>query len=111
MDAEQRYIEEANFECEDLAYDKLRRMKNLGYHLSMAIHRDAHRIPVKNGIIQNLGIMVSSDHDVPFVVSIFHQEDDIPILVDMSAISMDEYLDLMNQNRSITHEIKRKNNR
>ena len=108
MDAEQRYIEEANFEFEDVAYDKIISLGNLGYHLAMTIHEHAHKIPVNNGIIQKFGVMVEDDGDIPFQVKIFHQEDDVPILVDMDEIGIDEYLDLMNQNKSITHEGKKK---
>jgi len=104
MDAEQRYIEEANFEFEDMAYDKIISLGNLGYHLAMTIHKHAHKIPVNNGIIQKFGVMVEDAGDIPFQVKIFHQEDDVPILVDMDEIDMDGYLDLMNQNKSITHE-------
>jgi hypothetical protein len=104
MDAEQRYIEEANFEFEDMAYDKIISLGNLGYHLAMTIHEHAHKIPVNNGIIQSFGVMVQRDGDFPFQVKIFHQDDDVPILVDMEEIGMDNYLDLMNQNKSITHE-------
>ena len=109
MDAEQRYIEEANFEFEDAAYDKIITMGNMGYHLAMTIHDNAHKIPSNNGIIQKFGVMVQRDGDFPFQVKIFHQEDDVPILVDMEEIEMDEYLDLMNQNKSITHEKKKTN--
>jgi hypothetical protein len=108
MDAEQRYIEEANFEFEDMAYDKIISLGNLGYHLAMTIHEHAHKIPVNNGIIQKFGVMVEDAGDIPFQVKIFHQEDDVPILVDMDEIDIDEYLDLMNQNKSITHEGKKK---
>lgn len=108
MDAEQRYIEEANFEFEDMAYDKIISLGNLGYHLAMTIHEHAHKIPVNNGIIQRFGVMVEDAGDIPFQVKIFHQEDDVPILVDMDEIDIDEYLDLMNQNKSITHEGKKK---
>ena len=104
MDAEQRYIEEANFEFEDMAYDKIISLGNLGYHLAMTIHKHAHKIPVNNGIIQKFGVMVEGASDIPFQVKIFHQDDDVPILVDMDEIDIDEYLDLMNQNKSITHE-------
>jgi|TARA_R110002020_G_scaffold94926_6_gene228007 hypothetical protein len=110
MDAEQRYIEEANFEFEDIAYDKIITLGNLGYHLAMTIHDHAHKIPPNNGIIQKFGVMVQRDGDIPFQVKIFHQEDDVPILVDMEEIGMDEYLDLMNQNKSITHEKNKKTN-
>ncbi len=108
MDAEQRYIEEANFEFEDMAYDKIISLGNLGYHLAMTIHEHAHKIPVNNGIIQRFGVMVEDDGDIPFQVKIFHQDDDVPILVDMDEIDIDEYLDLMNQNKSITHGGKKK---
>ena len=108
MDAEQRYIEEANFEFEDMAYDKIISLGNLGYHLAMTIHEHAHKIPVNNGIIQKFGVMVEDDGDIPFQVKVFHQDDDVPILVDMDEIDMDEYLDLINQNKSITHEGKKK---
>ena len=104
MDAEQRYIEEANFEFEDMAYDKIITLGNLGYHLAITIHEHAHKIPVKNGIIQNFGVMVSQGDDIPFQVKIYHEKDDVPILVDMDVITIDNYLDLMNQNKSITHE-------
>jgi len=108
MDAEQRYIEEANFEFEDMAYDKIISLGNLGYHLAMTIHEHAHKIPVNNGIIQKFGVMVEDDGDIPFQVKVFHQDDDVPILVDIDEIDMDEYLDLINQNKSITHEGKKK---
>ena len=108
MDAEQRYIEEANFEFEDMAYDKIISLGNLGYHLAMTIHEHAHKIPVNNGIIQKFGVMVEDAGDIPFQVKIFHQDDDVPILVDMDEIDIDEYLDLINQNKSITHEGKKK---
>ncbi len=108
MDAEQRYIEEANFEFEDMAYDKIISLGNLGYHLAMTIHEHAHKIPVNNGIIQKFGVMVEDAGDIPFQVKIFHQDDDVPILVDMDEIDIDEYLDLMNQNKSITHGGKKK---
>ncbi len=101
MDAEQRYIEEANFEFEDAAYDKIITMGNMGYHLAMTIHDNAHKIPSNNGIIQKFGVMVQRDGDFPFQVKIFHQEDDVPILVDMEEIEMDEYLDLMNQTNQL----------
>ena len=107
MDAEQRYIEEANFEFEDVAYDKIITLGNLGYHLAMTIHDHAHKIPVKNGIIEKYAVMVQRDGDTPFKVKIFYQDDDVPILVDVEKIDMDEYLDLINQNKSITHEIKK----
>ena len=104
MDAEQRYIEEANFEFEDMAYDKIITLGNLGYHLAMTIHEHAHKIPVNNGIIQKFGVMVEDAGDIPFQVKIFHQEDDAPVLVDMDVITIDDYLDLIIQNKSITHE-------
>jgi len=104
MDAEQRYIEEANFEFEDMAYDKIISLGNLGYHLAMTIHEHAHKIPVNNGIIQKFGVMVEDAGDIPFQVKIFHQEDDAPVLVDMDVITIDDYLDLIIQNKSITHE-------
>lgn len=109
MDAEQRYIEEANFEFEDMAYDKIITLGNLGYHLAIQIHEHAHKIPVKEGIIQRFGVMVSQDVDIPFQVKIYHQKDDVPILVDMDVITIDDYLDLMNQNKSITHETREGN--
>jgi len=74
----------------------------------MTIHDNAHKIIPNNGIIQKFGVMVQRDGDFPFQVKIFHQEDDVPILVDMEEIGMDEYLDLINQNKSITHEIQKK---
>jgi hypothetical protein len=49
-------------------------------------------------------VMVSQDVDIPFQVKIYNQPDDVPILVDMDIITIDEYLDLINQNKSITHE-------
>jgi len=104
MDAEQRYIEEANFEFEDMAYDKIISLGNLGYHLAMQIHEHAHKIPSKDGVIQRFGVMVSQDVDIPFQVKIYHEQNDVPILVDMDVITIDEYLDLINQNKSITHE-------
>ena len=61
MDAEQRYIEEANFEFEDVAYDKIITLGNLGYHLAMTIHDNAHKIIPNNGIIQKFGVMVQRD--------------------------------------------------
>jgi hypothetical protein len=104
MDAEQRYIEEANFDFEDMAYDKVVKLGNLGYHLAMQIHHNAYKIPAKEGIIQRFGVMVTYGSDIPFQVKIYHEHDDVPILVDMDVITIDEYLDLINQNKSITHE-------
>lgn len=105
MDAEQRYIEEANFDFEEMGYGKVIQLGNLGYHLAMSVHDNAHKIPTKEGIIQRFGVMVShNETDVMFQVKIYHQNDEIPILVDVDFITVDEYLDLINQNKSITHE-------
>lgn len=111
MDVEQRYIEEADFEFEELAYEKIITLGNIGYDLAMTIQGNASRFRKKQGIVQNYAAMVSTDgRDVPFEIWVLNQHEDKPIIMDMVPIDTDRYLDMINSFKSITHEIKRDNN-
>jgi len=106
MDAEQRYIEETNFIFEEDAYDKVAGFKSLGYYLSVEINDNAHKFEVKNGIIQNYGVMVTTDEDgdIPFELEVFNNGDELPVLVDVRQIHVDDYIEILCKNKSITHE-------
>lgn len=109
MDSEQRYTEEANFDFEEGAYNKVLKLKSVGYYLSMAIHKNAHKIRIQNEMIQNYAVLVTGHgrDDTPFEIQVLRQDGDVPILIDVRGIDMDSYLEMINQNKSITHESKK----
>jgi hypothetical protein len=110
MDAEQNYIEEAEFIYEDIAYDKILKMGGLGYNLSMVIHNNASKFKKSNSVVQKYAAIVSDNGvDTPFEMLIYNEDSDLPILIDVRPIDTDSYLDFLNQNKSITHEIKDNN--
>tara|TARA_R110000868_G_scaffold165610_3_gene399160 strand:- start:1815 stop:2177 length:363 start_codon:yes stop_codon:yes gene_type:complete len=106
MDAEQRYTEEARFDFDEEAYDKMLSLKSMGYYLSMSIHRGIGKIPVSDGMIQTYAIITGRppDIDMPFEIHVLHQAGDMPIIVDFNLIDMDTYLEMIIKNKSITHE-------
>jgi len=113
MDAGQRSTGEANFDIDEVAYDKVYGLKSIGYYLSLTIHDKAHKFIKKKGIIQNYGVMVEYDDGEPMTFEIWilnQDEGENPILVDLNPIPIDRYLDMINQNKSITHESKKENN-
>jgi DNA-directed RNA polymerase len=106
MDVEQRYTEEANFDFSEIAFDKMLALNSVGYHLSMSIQKNSHKFSVSNGIVQEYTVMTSTTGsiDVPFKLMVLSQDGDVPILVDFHKINIDQYLDSIIKNKSITHE-------
>jgi len=112
MDAEQRYIEEANFDFEELAYEKMLTLGNLGYELAMVVQGNSHKFKKRQGIVQNYAALVKTEtKDVPFEIWVLNQENDNPILMDMNPIDTDRYLDMMNSLKSITHGVNNRKKR
>jgi len=60
-------------------------------------------LPIKNGWSQEVaGVITDNDEDpIFFVIEYLKQEDDIPILIDINPIEVDEYLDFILENKSI----------
>lgn len=107
MDAEQRYTEEARFDFEEGAFDKMLKLKSMGYFLSMSIQMGIDKVPVSDGIIQTYGIITGHPPDVnlPFKIHVLHQTGGLPVIVDFNPIEMDTYLEMIIKNKSITHSL------
>lgn len=60
-------------------------------------------LPSKNGWSQEVAGVITDDNTEPifFVVEYLKQEDDIPILIDINPIDVDEYLDFIIEKKSI----------
>lgn len=60
-------------------------------------------LPIKNGWSQEVAGVITDDVEDPifFVIEYLKQEDDIPILIDINPIEVDEYLDFILENKSI----------
>ena len=108
MDAEQRYTEEASFDYAEDAFEKMVALRELGYYLSMSIHRNSDKFKTVNGILQEYTVMTGlpPNMDTPFGLKVLSQDDDVPILVDFNRIDMDTYLESIIKNKSITHQRK-----
>ncbi len=106
MDAEQRYTEVTDFEIdEDLIY-KLEDWGFLQYSIPAEVFYNIEKVGYKNGFTQRYaGVAPNGDGSpVTFEAMILKQEGDIPMLVDVTEIDTDTYLDYIIKNKSLSHD-------
>lgn len=105
MDLELKFLEdELRYEIDDWFFQQLS-----DYSLSDASLIVAQalavlsELPIKNGWSQEVAGVITDDNEDPifFVIEYLKQEDDIPILIDINPIEVDEYLDFILENKSI----------
>ena len=113
MDVEQKYTEVKEFEFEieeDLLY-KLSDWGFLQYSIPAEVFYNMDKIPEKNAFSQLFaGVALNDDgNPVYFEAIILRQEEEPPILVDISFIDTDEYLDYILKNKSLSHCLPKNN--
>jgi len=103
MDLELKYLEDnVLYEIDDWFFAQLRKFSVseaeviIGQILSVL-----NRLPCRDGWSQSVYGVVAQKEPTFFVVEYLKQSLDIPILVDIEIIEVNEYLDAINKNKSI----------
>tara|TARA_R100000951_G_scaffold50396_1_gene42530 strand:- start:1042 stop:1383 length:342 start_codon:yes stop_codon:yes gene_type:complete len=113
MDATQKYTEVKEFEFEieeDLLY-KLSDWGFLQYSIPAEVFYNMDKIPEKNAFSQKFAGVAPDDDGNPvyFEAIILRQEEEAPVLVDLTLIDTDEYLDYILKNKSLSHCLPKNN--
>jgi len=105
MDLELKFLEdELRYEIDDWFFQQLSDYSLTDASLIVAQALAVlSELPIKNGWSQEVaGVITDNDEDpIFFVIEYLKQEDDIPILIDINPIEVDEYLDFILENKSI----------
>jgi len=103
MDLELKYLEDNTlYEIDDWFFAQLRKFSvNEAEVIIGQILAVLNRLPCRDGWSQSVYGVVSQKNPTFFVIEFLKQTMDIPILVDIEEIDVDEYLDAINQNKSI----------
>lgn len=100
MESEQKFIKDRGFEIEPQVFDSLQEIDILKATAiaTFLMEVDYDAIPVNNFVSTVLGGVTYDKHNNPitFALEMVATEDDKIALSDVSLISMDEYLDLIN---------------
>ncbi len=103
MDLALKFIEENNtYEIDEYFYGRLSTysLEDAGNVIAQVLSV-INYLPTKSGWAQEVAGVILKDEPIFFVVEFLHQENEIPILVDLSYIDVDEYLDFITQNKTI----------
>lgn len=105
MDLELKFLEdELRYEIDDWFFQQLSDYSLTDASLIVAQALAVlSELPIKNGWSQEVAGVITDDDEDPifFVIEYLKQEDDIPILIDINPIDVDEYLDFILENKSI----------
>lgn len=105
MDLELKFLEdELRYEIDDWFFQQLSDYSLTDASLIVAQALAVlSELPIKNGWSQEVAGVITDDNEDPifFVIEYLKQEDDIPILIDINPIDVDEYLDFILENKSI----------
>ena len=105
MDLELKFLEdELRYEIDDWFFQQLSDYSLTDASLIVAQALAVlSELPIKNGWSQEVAGVITDDVQDPifFVIEYLKQEDDIPILIDINPIEVDEYLDFILENKSI----------
>lgn len=105
MDLELKFLEdELRYEIDDWFFQQLSDYSLTDASLIVAQALAVlSELPIKNGWSQEVAGVITDDDEDPifFVIEYLKQEDDIPILIDINPIEVDEYLDFILENKSI----------
>ena len=111
MGVRQRYIEVKNYDVDDFFLDALQEFE-LPVSLKIARFIEENNIEVKNNtLVSHIlgGLVMYAGKPITFALEVIKIELEYMILTDITSISMDEYLDLMNLNLYIKSNEFRKN--
>jgi len=103
MDLELKYIEDnLLYEIDDWFFAQLRKFSVRDSEIIIGqILSILSVLPSKDGWSQQVAGVVKKKKPTFFVIEYLYQEGDIPILVDIETIEVDEYLDFILENKSI----------
>ena len=103
MDLALKFIEENNtYEIDEYFYGRLSTysLEDAGNVIAQVLSV-INYLPTKSGWAQEVAGVILKDEPIFFVVEFLHQENEIPVLVDLSYIDVDEYLDFISNQKSI----------
>jgi hypothetical protein len=104
MDLKQKYIEDSLYEIDDWFFSQLQ-----GYRLTIAadiigqIIEILPELPKINGWSQKVAGVCEGNDPVFFAIEFLNQEQEVPILVDIETIDVDDYLDYIINNQHIKY--------
>lgn len=103
MDSKQKSIEEMNlYDVDQTFIDSLKRFPNT-YRIPVAtmVDHNAKELPEHDGKAQKFGGVIKDDNPFFFEVEFLKAKGDIPIFLDVSQISVDQYLDYIIEHKSL----------
>ena len=103
MDSEQKYTGDSlRYQIEDSFYSQLRAYtKDEALMIVSQVLAVVQKLPNKDDWTQETAGVIKREDPLFFVVEYFKEEDDIPILVDIYDIDVDEYLEFISNKKSI----------
>jgi len=103
------------FEIDEWFYDRLQHFEfTIAVVIVAQIVDISDSLPKLNGFSQTISGMIDSKTPIYFRVDYLHQEEEIPVFVDVEEIDCDGYLDDILENKTIKqieNEIKSKENK
>lgn len=103
MDLLLKYLEGNTFyEIEDWFYNQLGlySIEDSSYIIAQTL-AVVDFLPKQNGWTQEVAGVIKNEEPIFFVIEYLKQEDDIPILVDLNEIEVEEYLDFIDNKQTI----------
>tara|TARA_B110000908_G_scaffold172585_1_gene241008 strand:- start:21024 stop:21413 length:390 start_codon:yes stop_codon:yes gene_type:complete len=113
MDSTRKYIEDkVEYEIDEWFYEQLSYYKIEDASLIIAQTLAVlESLPEKNGWSQEVAGVIKNEEPIFFVVEYLKQPQEIPILIDINEIELDEYLDFISQLKTIKSYLNEQSNR
>ncbi len=104
MDLKQKYIEESKYEIDDWFFTQLQNYKlAIAADIIGQIIEILPELPKVDGWSQKVAGVSEGENPIFFAIEYLNQEEDIPILVDIEDIEVDDYLDYILAQQSIKY--------
>lgn len=111
MDSELKFIEGTNFDIDEYFAEKLNELtSHQRTDILYQIIPLLNELPEVNGWSQLIAGVVKGDNPLYFSIEFLKQVDEIPFLLDLHELEVDEYLDLYLESNTIDTYGRRKQN-